>query len=191
MELVVDFFFNLKLCVLYGLLGNQVDVGLYIFVFNMLLNGGLGGYIFSDGCYIYINFVFVIDLNIIWEKVESKNIGLDFGFFGNVLIGIVDIFQCDIKDMLGLGLEFFDMFGVVVLQVNNVCMCNCGWELFLNYCGKIGNDIDYSVGGLVLDVVFEVMEYVNVKKNDFYGSWYIGCKVGEIWGYWVEGLIQI
>lgn len=55
---------------------------------------------------------------------------------------------------------------------------------------KIGNDIDYSVGGAVSDAVSEVTEYANAKKNDPYGSWYTGRKVGEIWGYRAEGLIQ-
>ena len=58
----------------------------------MSLNGGLGGYIFSDGRHIYTNPAHVIDPNTTWAKVESKNIGLDFGFFGNALTGTVDIF---------------------------------------------------------------------------------------------------
>ena len=156
----------------------------------MSLNGGLGGYIFSDGRHIYTNPAPVIDPNTTWEKVESKNIGLDFGFFGNALTGTVDIFQRDTKDMLGPGLEFPDMFGAVAPQANNARMRNRGWELSLNYRGKIGNDIDYSVGGSVSDAVSEVTEYANAKKNDPYGSWYTGRKVGEIWGYRAEGLIQ-
>ena len=115
---------------------------------------------------------------------------MDFGFFGNALTGTVDIFQRDTKDMLGPGLEFPDMFGAVAPQANNARMRNRGWELSLNYRGKIGNDIDYSVGGSVSDAVSEVTEYANAKKNDPYGSWYTGRKVGEIWGYRAEGLIQ-
>ena len=92
--------------------------------------------------------------------------------------------------MLGPGLEFPDMFGAVAPQANNARMRNRGWELSLNYRGKIGNDIDYSVGGSVSDAVSEVTEYANAKKNDPYGSWYTGRKVGEIWGYRAEGLIQ-
>lgn len=190
MEPAADFLSNLKLRVSYGLLGNQADAGLYTFASNMSLNGGLGGYIFSDGRHIYTNPAPVIDPNTTWEKVESKNIGLDFGFFGNALTGTVDIFQRDTKDMLGPGLEFPDMFGAVAPQANNARMRNRGWELSLNYRGKIGNDIDYSVGGAVSDAVSEVTEYANAKKNDPYGSWYTGRKVGEIWGYRAEGLIQ-
>ena len=190
MEPAADFLSNLKLRVSYGLLGNQADAGLYTFASNMSLNGGLGGYIFSDGRHIYTNPAPVIDPNTTWEKVESKNIGLDFGFFGNALTGTVDIFQRDTKDMLGPGLEFPDMFGAVAPQANNARMRNRGWELSLNYRGKIGNDIDYSVGGAVSDAVSEVTEYTNAKKNEPYGSWYTGRKVGEIWGYRAEGLIQ-
>ena len=190
MEPAADFLSNLKLRVSYGLLGNQADAGLYTFASNMSLNGGLGGYIFSDGRHIYTNPAPVIDPNTTWEKVESKNIGLDFGFFGNALTGTVDIFQRDTKNMLGPGLEFPDMFGAVAPQANNARMRNRGWELSLNYRGKIGNDIDYSVGGSVSDAVSEVTEYANAKKNDPYGSWYTGRKVGEIWGYRAEGLIQ-
>ena len=186
----VEWLNDLKLRVSYGLLGNQADAGLYTFASNMSLNGGLGGYIFSDGRHIYTNPAPVIDPNTTWEKVESKNIGLDFGFFGNALTGTVDIFQRDTKDMLGPGLEFPDMFGAVAPQANNARMRNRGWELSLNYRGKIGNDIDYSVGGSVSDAVSEVTEYANAKKNDPYGSWYTGRKVGEIWGYRAEGLIQ-
>ena len=128
--------------------------------------------------------------DVTWQKTVMKNIGLDFGFFGNALTGTVDIFQRDTKDMLGPGLEFPDMFGAVAPQANNARMRNRGWELSLNYRGKIGNDIDYSVGGSVSDAVSEVTEYANAKKNDPYGSWYTGRKVGEIWGYRAEGLIQ-
>ena len=43
----------------------------------------------------------LVNPNTTWEKVESKNIGLDFGFFGNSLTGSFDVFQRDTKDMLG------------------------------------------------------------------------------------------
>ena len=55
MEPAADFLSNLKLRVSYGLLGNQADAGLYTFASNMSLNGGLGGYIFSDGRQILSN----------------------------------------------------------------------------------------------------------------------------------------
>ncbi len=181
---------NLKLRASWGLLGNQANAGLYTFSSNMTLNGSLGGYIFSDGRHIYTNPASVIDPNTTWEKVESKNIGLDFGFFGNALTGTFDIYQRDTKDMLGPGQDFPDMFGATAPQTNNACMRNRGWEFSLNYRGKIGKDIDYSVGATLADATSEVTAYSNANSTDPASSWYVGRKVGEIWGYRVEGLIQ-
>ena len=181
---------NLKLRVSYGLLGNQAGASLYTFASNMSLNSGLGSYIFNDGRHIYTKAPGVIDPNTTWEKVESRNIGLDFGFFGNALTGSLDIFQRDTKDMLGPGLDFPDMFGASAPQTNNACMRNRGWELSLNYRGKIGDDIHYSVGGSLSDATAEVTDYANPTGTNPAGNWYVGKKVGEIWGYRASGLIQ-
>lgn len=190
MEKTSDYLSNLKLRGSYGLLGNQANAGLYTFSSNMSLSGGLGGYIFADGRHHYTNPANVIDPNVTWEKVKSLNVGLDFGFFGNALTGTFDVFQRDTEDMLGPGIELPDMFGAYVPQVNNACMRNRGWELSLNYRGKIGSDIDYSVGGSVSDATSEVTEYENKNKDNPAGNWYVGRKVGEIWGYRTDGLIQ-
>lgn len=190
MESTSAFLSNLKLRGSWGLLGNQANAELYTFSANMSLNGGLGGYIFADGRHIYTKPAAVIDPNTTWEKVESKNIGLDFGFFGNALTGTFDVFQRDTKDMLGPGEDFPDMFGASAPKANNACMRNRGWELALNYRGKINKDIHYSVGASVADATSEVTAYSNPTNNDPAGTWYVGRKVGEIWGYRVDGLIQ-
>ena len=190
MESLQDKVSNLKLRVSYGLLGNQAGAGLYTFATSMSLNGGLGGYIFSDGRHIYTRAPGVIDPNTTWEKVESRNIGLDFGFFNNALTGTLDIFQRDTKDMLGPSVDFPDMFGATAPDTNNARLRNRGWELSLNWRGKIGSDIDYSVGGSLSDATAEVTEYENPTGSNPAGEWYVGRKVGEIWGYRTGGLIQ-
>ena len=45
-----------------------------------------------------------------WEKVSSKNIGLDFGFMNNALTGSLDVYERKTKDMLGPGVDFPDFF---------------------------------------------------------------------------------
>ncbi|WP_373850603.1 SusC/RagA family TonB-linked outer membrane protein [Bacteroides heparinolyticus] len=190
MEPLTDVVSNLKLRASYGLLGNQAGAALYTFAATMELNGGLGSYIFDDGRHIYTKAPLVVNPATTWEKVESKNIGLDFGFFSNSLTGSFDLFQRDTKDMLGPGEDFPDFFGADAPKTNNARMRNRGWELTLNYRGKIGKDIDYSIGGMLSDATAEVTEYVNPKGSDPAGSWYKGRKVGEIWGYRADGLIQ-
>lgn len=161
MQKTEGFLSNLKLRASYGLLGNQANAALYTFASTMSINDGLGNYIFSDGRHMYTNPPAVVNPNTTWEKVESKNIGLDFGFFGNALTGTVDIFQRDTKDMLGPGYDFPDMFGAAAPQENNANLRDRGWELSLNYRGKIGSDIDFSIGGSVSDAVTKVTKYSN------------------------------
>jgi TonB-linked SusC/RagA family outer membrane protein len=186
---IADVVSNLKLRASYGLLGNQAGAALYTFAATMDLNDKLGNYIFSDGRHIFTKAPAVVNPNTTWEKVESKNIGLDFGFFGNSLTGSFDVFQRDTKDMLGPTVDFPDFFGADAPKTNNARMRNRGWELVLSYRGKIGKDIDYSIGGSLSDATAEVTEYEGTRTNPK-DNWYKGKKAGEIWGYRADGLIQ-
>ena len=181
---------NLKLRASYGLLGNQAGAELYTFVSTIDLNDkGLGNYIFADGRHIFTKAPRVVNINTTWEKVESKNIGLDFGFFDNALTGSFDVFQRDTKDMLGPAVDFPDFFGAKAPDTNNACMRNRGWELVLNYRGRIGKHIEYNIGGSLSDATAVVTAYEGGKTNPK-ENWYKGKKVGEIWGYRADGLIQ-
>ena len=190
MEPITDVVSNLKLRASYGLLGNQAGAGLYTFASTMDLNDKLGNYIFADGRHVFTKAPGVVNPATTWEKVESKNLGLDFGFFGNALTGSFDVFQRDTKDMLGPGVDFPDFFGADAPKTNNARMRNRGWELVLNYRGTIGKDINYSIGGSLSDAVSEVTDYANPTGTNPKDNWYSGKKVGEIWGYRADGLIQ-
>lgn len=149
-----------------------------------------GNFIFADGRHGYINAPGVIDPTVTWEKVESKNIGVDFGLFSNALTGTFEIFQRDTKDMLGPGEDYPDFFGATAPQANNANMRNRGWELQVNWNGRIGKDITYSVGGSISDATAEVTKYKNPTFTAPASNWYEGRKVGEIWGLRSSGLIQ-
>ncbi|GIM61723.1 SusC/RagA family TonB-linked outer membrane protein [Capnocytophaga canis] len=190
METTSNFLSNLKLRASYGLLGNQAGADLYTFAATMPLSNRLGGYIFSDGRHSYTQAPKVIDLNTTWEKVESKNIGIDFGLFDNKLTGSFDVFQRDTKDMLGTALSFPDFFGADAPKTNNANMRNKGWELQINYRGKITEDISFNVGGMLSDATSVVTKYTNPEGTAPANSWYEGRSVGEIWGYRSSGLIQ-
>lgn len=190
MEPVTDVVSHLKLRASYGLLGNQSGAALYTFASTMAFTGGLGGYIFPDGRHAYLMAPGVVNPATTWEKVNSKNLGLDFGFFGNALTGSFDIFERKTKDMLGPGVDFPDFFGAAAPQTNNASMRNRGWELTLSYRGKIAKEIDYQIGGSISDATSVVTEYANPTGTAPASNWYTGRKVGEIWGYKTDGLIQ-
>lgn len=179
----------LKLRLSYGKLGNQAGAGLYTFASTMGVTAK-GNYIFADGRHGYINAPGVIDPSVTWEKVESKNIGVDFGLFNNALTGTFEIFQRDTKDMLGPGYDFPDFFGASAPQSNNANMRNRGWELTINWNGRIGRDITYSIGGQVADATAKVTKYENPTFTNPIGNWYEGRDVGQIWGLKSSGIIQ-
>ena len=187
---LTDVLSNLKLRASYGRLGNQAGAALYTFASSMALNSSLGNYIFADGRQLFTTAPLVVNPATTWEKVDSKNIGLDFGLFGNALTGSLDLFQRDTKDMLGPGLDFPDFFGAEAPQTNNARLRNRGWELSLNYQGQIGKEIRYNIGGSISDATAVVTEYANPTGTDPENQWYTGKQVGEIWGYRSDGLIQ-
>ncbi len=189
MEKSLEVLSNLKLRASWGLLGNQSGAGLYTFTSIMGIQP-LGNWYFQDGRDMYINAPGVIDPFTTWEKVESKNLGLDFGFFNNALTGTFDVFQRDTKDMLGPSADLADFFGAEAPNTNNARMRNRGWELSLQYRGKIGKDIHYSIGGSLADATSEVTAYENPTGTNPQDNWYVGKKVGEIWGYKASGLLQ-
>lgn len=179
----------LKLRLSYGKLGNQAGAGLYTFASTMGVTAK-GNYIFSDGRHGYINAPGVIDPTVTWEKVESKNLGIDFALLNNAITGTFEIFQRDTKDMLGPGYDFPDFFGASAPQANNANMRNRGWELTLAWNGRIGRDINYSIGGQIADATAKVTKYENPTFTNPIGNWYEGRMVGEIWGLKSSGLIQ-
>ena len=191
----------LKVRLSWGLLGNQAGAALYTFSADMGMTG-LGGYLFADGQHNYLTLptsggyatahypANIANPLTTWEKVDSKNIGIDFGLLGNRLTGSLDLFQRDTKDMLGPGEDYPDMFGANAPQSNNANMRNRGWEFAVNWRGRIGKSVSYSVGGSISDATAVVTKYNNPTGTNPSGSWYKGRKVGEIWGYRTDGLIQ-
>lgn len=179
----------LKLRGSYGRLGNQGQAGLYTFAQQMSV-ATQGNWYFKDGRDIYINAPGAINLNATWEKVESTNFALDYVLWNNKLTGSFEIFKSETKDMLGPSADYADMFGTGAPQANNANMKTTGWELSINYRGNIGKDIDYSIGGMVSDYTSEVTRFENPSNTDPAGSWYVGKKSGEIWGYKTDGIIQ-
>lgn len=180
---------SLKLRASYGRLGNQSGAGLYTFAETMGTSTQ-GNWYFADGRNMIIWGPGTSDPNVTWEKVENKNIGVDFGLIDNRLTGSLDLFERVTRDMLGPSEDVADMFGASVPNTNNAVMRGRGWEITLNFRGRIGNDVNYSVGAMLTDAQSKVLEYCNPTFTNPAESWYEGRKVGEIWGYRASGLIQ-
>ena len=78
--------------------------------------------------------------------------------------------------MLGPSADLADFFGAEAPNTNNARMRNRGWELSLQYRGKIGKDIHYSIGGSLADATSEVTAYENPTGTNPQDNWYVGRK---------------
>lgn len=191
----VTFVNNLKIRGSYGMLGNQSGAGLYSYIQTMGIsvpgtNGSGPSWFFQNGREAIIYAPAPFNQSTTWEKVLTKNIGLDFDLFAYKLSGSLDIYQRETRDMLGPTFDIADLFGGAVPASNNANLRTNGWELMLAYRNRIGNDINYSITGVISDNVTVITKYENPTFTDPAGSWYVGKKVGEIWGYRASGLIQ-
>ena len=182
-------FDELKIRASWGQLGNQAGAALYTFASTMATTVQ-GSWYFQNGRDMYFNAPGVIDPNTTWEKVDSKNIALDWNMLKGRLTGSLEFFQRDTRDMLGPAEELPDMFGATAPQTNNARMRNRGWEFSVLYRGQIANEVDFSIGGSVYDATAVVTEYSNPTGTNPAGNWYTGREVGEIWGYRSSGIIQ-
>lgn len=191
MEKTSDWLTTLKLRGSYGFLGNQAGAGLYTFSETMDINTQ-GTWFFDSGREMYIKAPGAFNPNTTWEKIESGDIGIDFGMLDNRLTGSFDVYQRTTKDMLGPTAKLAYMYGTDAPKMNNASMRNRGWELSLTYRGHINKDVSYSVTGMLSDYTAEVVDYENPTKYDPAGDkvWYPGMRIGEIWGYRADGLIQ-
>ncbi|OQP63948.1 hypothetical protein A3860_21220 [Niastella vici] len=186
---------TLKVRASYGLLGNQSGAGLYSYIQSMGIavpgiNGTGPAWFFQNGREAVINAPAPFNAGTTWEKVYTKNLGLDFELLKNRLSGSVDVYQRETKDMLGPTFDIADMFGGSVPASNNANLITKGWELSINYRGNIGKDWSWSVGGVLADNTTRVTKYENPTFTNPAGTWYVGRRSGEIWGYRVEGLLQ-
>lgn len=179
----------------YGYLGNQSGAGLYSYTQLMnIVNPGAGGtgtvWFFENGRESNLLKPQPYNPNITWERVESENIGLDFGFFQNKLSGSFDVYQRTTKDMLGPTQDLADMYGGTAPRSNNANLRTRGFELSLNWNGTAGSNISYNIFATLSNNKSVVTKYQNKSNANPAESWYVGKEVGEIWGYSASGLIQ-
>ncbi|MDO5036129.1 MAG: TonB-dependent receptor [Porphyromonas sp.] len=120
-----------------------------------------------------------------WEKVQSWNIGLDFGLFQNRLQGSFDYFARTTVGMVGPAPSKPSILGADQPRVNNSNMRSQGWELELKWRDQVG-DFTYGARLVLSDDYQVVTKFYNPNKS--LGNWYEGRRNGEIWGFKTDGL---
>jgi TonB-linked SusC/RagA family outer membrane protein len=175
---------NLKIRASWGSIGDQsVPGNLYI---SRLATGqstwiGNGARVFFAGT------PTVVDANIQWQDIETKNIGLDLGLLNGKINLSVDLFQRNTKNMIvpqeGVPLTL----GAAAPLGNYGSLRTEGFEITLDFNHRFDNGIGINVRGNLSDAKTTLTEYgsgTQVTSN------YNGKDIGEIWGYRTERLYQ-
>ena len=84
-----------------------------------------------------------------WEKVITKNLGLDLGFLNNRLSFTGEVYTREVKGILGRGKSLPSIYGADEPQVNANDLRTLGYELMLNWNESFilcSSPLNYSVG---------------------------------------------
>ncbi len=188
-----NFFNNLKhsinefkLRASYGNLGNQAVEAYYPYVatygtseVNYILDGEKPMTVTAPG---------LVSPYLTWEKVTQYNIGLDFAALDNKIQGTIDIFRRDTKDMLTKSKSLPSILGTDEPQTNAADMKTYGYEITLSYHKMFENGMKFNTEFVFSDAQSEITKYDN--PNKIISDYYVGQKIGEIWGFVTEGLFQ-
>lgn len=186
-ELTNNFFNDLKFRGSYGSLGNQaLDNGWHIYLstygagqMSYIMGGNQAQYVYPGG---------LVSSSVTWETVTQWNIGLDFTILKNRLTGTFDYYQRKTEGMLAPGKTLPGILGASEPSENAADLVTKGWELSLTWNDRLANGLHYSIGFNLSDAQAEITKFDNPTKD--LGNYYVGEKIGEIWGYQTIGLFQ-
>lgn len=186
MEGVSGWLDNLKLRASYGTLGNQL-LGSNYYPYIATMSSGQSPYMFGSGKIPYVSAPGLVSPTLTWETVVTQNIGVDITTLRQRFDFSFDYYIRDTKDML-MNVEYPEVLGTSAPKQNAADLRTKGWELSTTWRDRIGDDWMYSITIGVADNQSEITKYDN--PSGALSEYYVGKKLGEIWGYETEGIFQ-
>jgi len=177
-----------KLRASYGSLGNQ-SVANYGYIPSM--STFQAGYLIDGSRPFAIYSPALVSPNYSWEKVNTLNVGVDLGFFGERVTAAVDVYTRNTLDMLTLGKELPGILGASEPRQNAADLRTKGWEVSLGYQDEFevgGSPLNFQTRFILSDSRSEITRFDN--PNGSILQYYKGMELGEIWGLQSDGLFQ-
>lgn len=179
---------NLKIRASYGSLGNQ-NIGSFDYLPIMDINQS--GYMLEGERVSYTSSPNPKSANFTWEKSETIDFGLDLSLLNSRLNFTFDVYQRDTKNMLATFRSLPSVFGATVPKENSASLRNRGWELSLAWSDAVKvnmHNLSYGIRLNLSDYTAEITDYFNT--TNYLGNYYIGQKLGEIWGLTTLGFFK-
>ncbi|QNR87263.1 TonB-dependent receptor [Pedobacter riviphilus] len=175
-----------KFRVSYGSLGNQ-DVGYYAYIASLRSSGKisniLGGTqppaVYAPG---------LVSPSLTWEKQNTKNLGLDLSMLKSRLGLTLEYYIRDVKDMLTVPQQLPAVLGTTPPLTNAADLRTKGWEATISWNDKFtlaSSPFSYNFRLVLSDNQTTITKFSN--PNGLINDYYVGKKVGEIWGFVGDG----
>jgi len=123
-----------------------------------------------------------------WERVQTSNVGLDFGFFDGRLDGSIDLYKRKTIGMLSAGIQLPATLGTEAPKQNIADLEVKGWELELGWNDRVGK-VNYGINFNLSNNSGEITKFLN--EGMLISNYYVGQEIGEIWGYVTDGYYTV
>lgn len=179
---------NLKLRLSYGSLGNHA-IDPYYFLQN--INKKTSSSYTFDGATLpgIATADDPVGQTLTWEKVVHKNLGIDAAFLRSRLTLTADAYIRDVIGFIDEGSTLPAVYGAASPKINANDLRNKGWEISIGWRDKFtlaNKPFRYSVTAMLSDYTAKYTKVDNPTGN--LSDKRVGQRVGEIWGYRVDGL---
>ncbi len=184
---------NLKLRASYGVTGNQTSR-----YSSLAKVGVLDGYVYGDGGSTatgsYVSAMANNDLK--WETTAEFNVGVDYSFFGNRLMGSIDLYNAKTTDLLwDVSLPSMTGYGSVKSNVGE--LNNKGLEISLQAVPVETKDFGWTINTTFSTNKNKIVSLLGDTDGDgveddlISDGLFIGQSLGAIYDYEIEGIWQI
>jgi len=117
-----------------------------------------------------------------WEKIETRDLGLDLRFLNNKLGATFDVYQRINRGMVVTGDQVPATFGAPAPYRNIGEMTTTGWELSLDFNHSFSKDLKFRMNVNLSDAQTKMTKHP-YKAALLDGTNYEGKIMGEIWGF--------
>lgn len=187
-----------KLRLSWGQNGNRALTDPYIALASLMNGGTTFPYLTTSGSLLEQQFLMLDRManpKLKWERSESLNLALDFGFLDNRITGSLEAYTISTKDMiLNRTLPGFTGFKTIATNLGEVN--NKGIELTLNTQNikkknfSWNTSFNISLNDNKIKHLYNEYDENGKEKDDIANQWFIGHSIGEIWNFDVTGIYQ-
>lgn len=180
----------LKLRASWGTMGNEASIGLYDYIAQINIGGVYPfGNPLSPILNQYASVAGLASNTRTWEKIDTKNLGIDISTFNSRLNASADIYVKNNPNMF-FTQEFPQVLGITAPSINGAHVQSKGWEISLGWKDKIG-DWSYSANLNLSNNKSEVIELADATIPSMGTNSFVeGYPVGAYFGYDFDGFIM-